>query len=81
MLQSKTVTLTQAQMPSHTHKPIGNGDFVQVDSSGGQKFGFAAGDYYNLIWKAGGYTASTGSGQPHNNLQPYNTLYMWRRVS
>ncbi len=30
---------------------------------------------------ASGNTASTGSGQAHNNLQPYITCYMWKRVA
>lgn len=27
------------------------------------------------------WTESTGGGQPHNNLQPYAALYMWKRTA
>lgn len=33
---------------------------------------------------SGGHThtpANTGEGQAHNNLQPYITCYMWKRVA
>lgn len=73
------MTLTQAQLPKHKHGYPGGGDFVGVDSGGGQKFGFANGNYYSLTWKTGNGTAEVGSGQAHNNLQPYVTVYMYRR--
>ena len=78
---AKTVTLTQSQIPKHKHSYPGGGDFVGVDSTSGQKFGFAQGNFVNLVWKTGGSTAESGSGQAHNNLQPYVAVYMWRRVS
>lgn len=78
---TKTVTLTQAQLPKHKHAYPGGGDFVGVDGSGGQKFGFANGNYYSLTWKTGGSTAEIGSGQAHNNLQPYIVVYMYRRTA
>lgn len=28
-----------------------------------------------------GYTGANGSNQPHNNLQPYITCYMWKRTA
>lgn len=78
---TKTVTLTQAQLPKHKHAYPGGGDFVGVDSSSGQKYGFANGSFVSLVWKTGNGTAETGSGQAHNNLQPYITVYMYRRTA
>lgn len=42
------------------------------------RFLLAAGDTY-----ANGSTGSvtTGDSQPHNNMPPYLTVYMWKRVS
>lgn len=78
---TKTVTLTTAQIPSHAHTPIGGGDYVTVDGNYGERFGFAGGSYVQLTWKNGGRTENTGGGGSHNNLQPYQTIYMWRRTS
>ena len=71
----KTHTLSVNEMPSHKHS------FAFADDNG------TAGIYdtfqYNgwrqarLIDNA---MAGTGNSQPHNNLQPYITCYMWKRV-
>lgn len=66
---AKTVTLTTAQMPSHSHTiPYHN---VYLASGG------------NLVSQVGGTyttdTGNTGSGQAHNNLSPYCTRFIWRR--
>ena len=78
---TKTVTLTQAQLPKHKHAYPGGGDFVGVDSSSGQKYGFASGNFVSLVWKTGNGTAETGSGQAHNNLQPYFCIYIFKRTA
>lgn len=70
----KTHTLTIAEMPSHSHHihggwgsgSLGN-NFFRVDSSNpGNR------------WDD---TFSTGGDGAHNNLQPYITCYMFKRVS
>jgi len=64
-----THTLTDAQMPSHTHGiPLGQGGGWNYP--GGT---IAQRSYYN----GAEYTdvsGSAGSGQPHNNMQPYIAL-------
>lgn len=59
---SKEVTLTEAQMPSHTHGLDRNGS-----GSGGVQ------NYYGGNF-AGGVTDSTGGGESHENRPPYLVL-------
>ena len=79
---AETHTLTTAQIPSHNHARRNGGEFVGVNStSGGTAFGIQNGSYYTLRWGQDATTTSTGEGASHNNLQPYITCYMWKRVS
>ena len=68
---SKTHTLTEAEMPSHnhTHKRYG----VNNSSYTGQ------GSICNS--SATDTTSTAGGDQAHNNLQPYITVYMWKRIA
>jgi hypothetical protein len=80
---TKTHTLTIPEMPSHTH--IQNQHRHGITTSGNDDNGS-----YNDIGsenKRTNYTQyttptnqNTGGGQAHNNLQPYITCYMWKRV-
>ena len=65
----KTHTLTEAEMPAHTHSywaPTGGG------SVGG------GGSITNVPSLS---TGSTGDSGAHNNLQPYIVVYMWKRTA
>ena len=72
---AKTVTLTAAEMPAHTHAQnaptSASGGALKVtpdtNASGSQAEGLS--------------TASTGGGGAHANVQPYLVVYMWKRVS
>lgn len=77
----KTHKLTLSEMPYHCHTGLfymNNGKNITLDSGGSN---------YNLSWGSTGnsynevYTGYTGDGQPHNNLQPYITVYMWKRTA
>jgi microcystin-dependent protein len=64
----KTVTLTEAQMPSHTHS-LSPGQVVGTGWTGG-----STGNAYSPLGNNPQYNtsiSSTGSGEAHNNLQPY----------
>ncbi|MDR1071708.1 MAG: hypothetical protein LBL21_03645 [Rickettsiales bacterium] len=66
----KAHKLTIAEMPSHNH-----GIYTSGNDSGGS---------YNDVGKYHDQTngtSYTGGGGAHNNLQPYITVYIWRRVS
>lgn len=69
----KTHKLTQEEMPSHGHKT-----FVYDSRSAGLYSSSSNGsnplDYTN-VW-----STNAGGNQAHNNLQPYITVYMWKRV-
>lgn len=70
---AKTHTLTTAEIPSHAHlyATIRNG----VNWGGG---GFSTPD---KTLGVGEGTTNTGGGGAHNNLQPYITVYMWKRTA
>lgn len=70
----KTHTLTVEEMPSHSHGGIKR---VSSETSGDQQEGINTGRYYgNNSW-----VSNTGGGQAHNNLQPYITCYMFKRIA
>ena len=82
-----THTLTEAEMPNHQH-----GLFTDMDGYGG---GSPSGNYIKMKGNdvVNGYTTETGvayngwkgmsgagDNQAHNNMPPYLTVYMWRRI-
>ena len=70
---AKTVTLTKDQIPAHTHS---------VNNQSTTTYMVPQGNYYGLITNStNGSTGSAGGGKAHNNMQPYMTLYMWKRTS
>ena len=80
----KTHTLTTAEMPSHGHEVKGGslGLPFAVTTTGSDDpnaYGFAD----DLRASDGAYFSAqnTGGGQPHNNLQPYIVVYMWKRTA
>ena len=76
----KEVTLTNEQIPSHNH------EIPELrDDDGGHTYTRnitrATRNTETETFKAWwGNTGDTGGGQPHNNLQPYITCYMFKRV-
>lgn len=85
-----THTLTVEEMPKHGHYEIfGDGSTpnqlcnnLRLIVAGGTNYGTAL----RTNWEQTGlgdlvYTGSTGENHPHNNLQPYRTVYRWRRIA
>lgn len=67
----KTHILTTAEMPAHTHtRGVSgtSGGFGLLDNAAASSSGNIA-------------TGSTGGDGAHNNLQPYITVYMWKRTA
>ncbi|MDR1071707.1 MAG: hypothetical protein LBL21_03635 [Rickettsiales bacterium] len=93
----KTHTLTVAEMPSHNHSGTANsaGSHVHgiahataVNGNNAYSVGDGHAPQPNTKWSypAGEHTHdlsvdNIGGSQTHNNLQPYITVYIWRRVS
>ena len=74
-----THKLTVAEMPSHKHQIKTNNDDWNNSANGG-KYGTThdgANSWYNTNW----YTENSGGNAAHNNMPPYLTVYMWKRVA
>lgn len=69
----KEHTLTVDEMPSHKH---GFGQQFATTSSLSGAYG-----YYMIAGTQTDVIKNTGGNQPHNNLQPYITCYMWKRTA
>lgn len=69
----KEHTLTVDEMPSHKHD-FGQQFATTSNLSGSYGYYMIAGTQTDVI-------KNTGGNQPHNNLQPYITCYMWKRTA
>lgn len=70
----KTHTLTVAEMPDHHHEVYGRTGSTAAGSN----------CYQGRNWNGTAVitnTGDTGGGDPHNNLQPYITCYMYKRTA
>ncbi len=80
---AETVTLTQAQMPKHTHV---HNDYIQgyvnanyrdgIDTYATPTQELAGGDRQAVQ----GGSSSAGGDEPHNNMPPYLSVFVWKRV-
>ena len=64
--------LTVAEMPSHSHSFTFSQP--QQSASGGSNMWAPRDVTYTS-------THATGGNQPHNNMPPYLTVYMWQRIA
>lgn len=76
----KEHTLTIGEMPSHTHAIYGgNTSTTNILTS------YNSNGWIPLLggtgYKNDGTMTNSGDNDAHNNLQPYITCYMWKRVS
>lgn len=84
---SATVTLTENEMPSHSH---GSGDSQRGFWRGGatSRSNVQSGSNVTSVVRSPDTTvqyfwntASTGGGAAHNNMPPYLVVYMWERTA
>lgn len=86
---AKTVTLTAAQMPSHTHVQNAHSHVQQVNSATTGALSGYTPDTSSSGPVASGYSTatatavnqSTGGDGAHPNLPPYLVVRMWRRTA
>ena len=72
---AKTVTLTKAQMPKHNHS---SKLALGWQTGGGNSVGRVVENNGNWNgWQC--IINEEGGDQPHENMPPFSTLYMWRR--
>ena len=89
---AKTHTLTAAQMPAHTHTQNAHSHSANVqwgtanydqnrrsDTGTGNYAGSGAST--RNVDSTTATNQNTGGGGAHNNLQPFFTVYMWRRTA
>ena len=79
---SETVTLIQSEMPAHAHQLRGNSAVGDNPAPGANSFARPASTQVyqsttnsNLVAMAPEALPPAGGDQPHNNLQPYLTIY------
>jgi hypothetical protein len=78
---AKTHTLTTDEIPSHDHDLItgrnDNGDYHASGSNKGH-----VGNGFTAAYNAGtSWIGSTGGGDAHSIMNPYITVYMWKRTA
>lgn len=69
----KTHALTAEENGPHTHsyKMMENNNAVKIEPS----------TTYGTTQAVHANTGTSGEGRPHNNLQPFFTLYIWKRTA
>lgn len=77
-----THTLTQQEIPSHYHDEyVGNDGGSDSAPSGYSGWPNIAYTSNKTWWAKGAKTSNAGGDGAHNNMPPYYTVYMWRRVT
>ena len=73
----KTHTLVVSELPQHTHANYAKRTNITINNSGNTHVTCHSSNSGATV---GHNIGSTGEGVAHNNLQPYITCYIWKRV-
>ena len=79
----KEHTLTVEEIPEHEHITVAGeyfGKYAADGGSGQENWSYQTSMPDDKKWE-GYFTGKTGSNQPHNNLQPYYCVYIWKRTA
>lgn len=71
----QTVTLNVEQIPPHRHD-----QYVSANEGSGAVRRDWSSDGSANVYPQGCSTGSTGGGQAHDNMPPYQVCYFWRRA-
>jgi hypothetical protein len=77
---AETHTLSVSEMPSHAHDVVGMASRQDTWNEPISSSVALAGEDTGSTTNAGGFTIAAGGGAAHNNIQPYITVYMWKRT-
>ena len=85
----KTHTLTSSEMPSHAHSISTDSHYVLGSVGAITRHSCASGSGHTNILKSASSTVdrmwkgtiNAGGSGAHNNLQPYETVYYWKRTA
>ena len=76
----KTHTLGTTEIPPHVHSYFMKANITGGTTSGGDGYNLGTANYSTNGGNVGQNSNGTGSASPHNNLQPYVVVHMWKRI-
>ena len=77
----KKHTLTVEELPAHTHQQTHSSPDWDQGESARYNRNYSVGSNVQLDNMPGDDTAEAGGDEPHNNLQPYYCVYIWKRTA
>ncbi len=78
---AKAHTLTKQEIPPHTHSYNMKANITGGTTAGGDGYNLGFATYQTGGGNIGENSNGTGNASPHNNLQPYIVVHMWKRTA